>query len=85
MPRTRIWLSSTAMGSWSCPILVVPTGWKMVVAMSPASRARSSSVWYWVPGFHSSGWYLASAGWATMRRVTRRLSAATLRSSGVLR
>jgi ammonium transporter len=50
-------VSSTAIGSPSRPILVVPTGWKMVVAMSPASRARSSSVWYCVPGFHSWGWY----------------------------
>jgi hypothetical protein len=31
------------------------------------------------------GLYLASAGWATMRRVTRSESAATLRSSSVLR
>ena len=33
-----------AIGSPSAPILVVPTGWKMVVAMSPASRASSSSL-----------------------------------------
>ena len=54
-------------------------------AMSPARRASSSSLWYCTPGFHSSGAYFASAGWATMRRVTRSESAATLRSSAVLR
>ena len=82
-PRTRRRLSSTAMGSSARPIFVVPTGWKMVVAMSPARRARSSSLWYCTPGFHSSGAKRASALWLTMRRVTRRLSAATCRSSGV--
>ena len=85
MPRTRSWESTTANGSSSRPIRVVPTGWKMVVAISPASRARSASLSNWVPGFHSCGWYFASAGCPTMRRVTRSESAATLRSSGVLR
>jgi hypothetical protein len=55
----------------------------MVVAMSPASRARSSSLWYCGPGFHSCGLNFASAGCAAMRRVTRSESAATLRSSSV--
>ena len=36
----RRMLSSTASGS-STPMRVVPTGWKMVVAMSPARRASS--------------------------------------------
>ena len=84
-PRTRQRASSTAIGSPSRPMRVVPTGWKMVLAMSPASRASCSSLWYCAPGFHSSGWYGASAGWAQMRRVTRSESAATWRSSGVLR
>jgi hypothetical protein len=57
----------------------------MVVAMSPASRASSSSVWNCTPGFHSSGWYFGQRRLGNDRRVTRRLSAATLRSSGVLR
>ncbi|MCY1537956.1 hypothetical protein D9M68_734760 [compost metagenome] len=84
-PRTRRWLSTTAMASSARPIFVVPTGWKMVLAMSPARRANSSSLWNCAPGLCSCGWYFASAGWATMRRVTRRLSAATWRSSGVLK
>ena len=37
--RTRSRGSSTAPASPSLPIAVVPTGWKIVVAMSPASRA----------------------------------------------
>jgi hypothetical protein len=42
--RTRRRGSSTASGSPSPPIAVVPTGWKMVVPMSPAALASSSSV-----------------------------------------
>ena len=61
----------------------VPTGWKMVVPMSPASRARSSSLWNCTPGFTSRGWKRASAGMAAMRRVRRSESAATWRSSAV--
>ena len=54
-PMKRISLSTTALGSSKRPILQVPTGWKMVVPMSPAARARSSSVWYCGPGRNSSG------------------------------
>jgi hypothetical protein len=43
------------MGSSARPIFVVPTGWKMVVAMSPASRASSSSLWNCAPGLTSVG------------------------------
>ena len=48
--------------SSSPPILQVPTGWKMVVPMSPAAFASSSSLWNSGPGRNSSGRYLASAG-----------------------
>lgn len=77
-PWTRRRSSTTAMESE--PILQVPTGWKMVVAMLPASRARSSSVWMWAPGLNSSGSNLASASAAQMRRVRRMASAAIRRS-----
>jgi hypothetical protein len=36
-------------------ILHVPTGWKIVVAMSPERRASSSSLWYCTPGRNSRG------------------------------
>ena len=73
------------MGSLAGPIFAVPTGWKMVVPMSPASVARSASLSNWTPGLISVGLNGESAGWATIRRVTRRLSAAILRSSSVAR
>ena len=57
-PRTARRLSTTAIGSSARPIRVVPAGWKIVVAMSPASLTSSSSVWNCTPGFHSSGSYL---------------------------
>jgi hypothetical protein len=47
--------STTAIGSSAGPSSQVPTGWKMVVPMSPASRASSSSVWNCTPGFTSRG------------------------------
>src|SRR5262245_27173245 len=54
-PRTRSRASTTARASESGPILQVPTGWKMVVPMSPAARASSSSDWNFTPGRNSSG------------------------------
>ena len=41
-PRTRSSSSTTA--SRSAPILQLPTGWKIVVAMSPEDMARSSQM-----------------------------------------
>ncbi len=84
-PCTRRRASTTAIGSAAGPIFAVPTGWKIVVPMSPASVARSASLSNCGPGLSSRGLYFASAGWATIRRVTRRLSAATMRSSSVAR
>src|SRR5208282_311793 len=78
IPCTRRRSSTTASGSR--PILQVPTGWKMVVPMLPASRASSSSLSYWLPGRNSSGSKRASAGAAQMRRVSRIAVAATWRS-----
>ncbi len=83
IPWTRSRSSTTAMSS--LPILAVPTGWKMVVAMSPAARASSSSLAICGPGLNSSGEYFAMAGWATMRRVRRIASATTRRSAGAER
>jgi hypothetical protein len=37
MPCTRSRASTTALGSPAAPILHVPTGWKIVVPMSPAA------------------------------------------------
>ena len=45
-PCTRKRASTTARESVNGPILQVPTGWKMVVPISPAKRASWSSVWY---------------------------------------
>ncbi len=86
-PITRSRASTTARGSSSRPILAVPTGWKMVVPMSPAafSSAASSSSRACAPGRNSTGEYFRSAGCATIARVTRIESAATRRSSGVAR
>lgn len=36
-PRTRNSVSTTALGSVATPILQVPTGWKIVVPISPAA------------------------------------------------
>ena len=69
----------------STPMRAVPTGWKMVVEMSPAALASSSSSWNSTPGRNSSGWYFASAGIEMMLRVTRMDCAATWRSSLVER
>ena len=82
-PRTFRRGSTTAVSS--LPILQVPTGWKMVVEMSPAAFASSSSLWKSRPGRNSSGRYFASAGMETMLRVTRTDTAATCRSSAVAR
>src|SRR5262249_12873862 len=46
-PRTRSRSSTTAPAS--PPMRAVPTGWKMVVPISPAARARSSSLWRSAP------------------------------------
>ncbi len=83
MPRTRSCASTTAPASSARPMRQVPTGWKMVVPISPAARASASSVWNAAPGRYSSGRYRASAGCDTMRRVRRSESAATLRSASV--
>jgi hypothetical protein len=80
-PRTRSRSSTTAISSW--PILQVLTGWKIVVPISPAACASSSSVVRCAPGFSSSGSKRASAGAAETRRANRSPSAATLRSPGV--
>ncbi len=85
MPCTRNRASTTAPGSLAGPIFAVPTGWKIVVPMSPASCASSASVWNCTPGLTSFGRNGASAGWATIRRVSRRPAAATWRSASVLR
>ena len=54
-PRTRSLGSTTAIGSLSAPIFAVPTGWKMVVDVSPAASASSSSDVRCAPGLYSSG------------------------------
>ena len=81
IPCTRRRASTTA--SASSPILAVPTGWKMVVPMSPAAVASSSSLWNASPGLNSRGSKRARAGAAAMRRVSRIAVAATLRSASV--
>ena len=58
-PCTRKRASTTARSS--SPILAVPTGWKIVVPMSPAALAKSSSDCICVPGLNSSGVKRASA------------------------
>ena len=83
MPWTRSRASTTARSSF--PILQVPTGWKIVVPISPAARANSASVCTEGPGRNSSGAKRASAGAAQMRRVSRIDSAATRRSASVAR
>ena len=55
-PCTRSSGSTTASASSAGPILQVPTGWKIVVPMSPAAFANSSSLWSSGPGRYSSGW-----------------------------
>jgi len=42
----------------------------MVVPMSPAARASSSSDWNFGPGRNSSGWYFARAGLRAIPRVS---------------
>ena len=59
MPRTSRRSSTTAVRSPSGPILQVPTGWKMVVPISPAARTRSASLCSSAPGRYSLG---ANAG-----------------------
>ncbi len=54
-PCTRSAQSTTAAGSAAGPILAVPTGWKIVVPMSPAARASASSLWDCGPGRNSRG------------------------------
>ena len=57
-------------GSSLAPIFAVPTGWKIVVPISPAAvaAARRRSV-RCAPGRYSSGRKRASGAWATIRRV----------------
>src|SRR5690606_7981099 len=66
-PYTRNCGSTTAIAS--TPILQVPTGWKMVVPISPAARSRSAWVSTCEPGLYSFGLYCARAGWAMILRV----------------
>ena len=55
-PCTRSRSSTTASGSLASPIFAVPTGWKMVVPISPAALIRSASLSYTSgPGRNSSG------------------------------
>ena len=61
-PRTRS--SGSTTDASSAPIRAVPTGWKMVVAMSPAARARSASLSIATPGLNSSGWKRANGAWS---------------------
>src|SRR6202008_2751631 len=44
IPATRKRSSTTASGSLARPILAVPTGWKMVVPISPAAWISSASL-----------------------------------------
>ena len=53
--RTMVRETSLAPSDFIAPIFVVPTGWKIVVAMSPAATARSASDWICGPGKNSSG------------------------------
>jgi hypothetical protein len=87
MPNTRKRSSTTAIGSLGSPIFAVPTGWKIVVPMSPADFANvaSSLSRTCSPGRYSTGWNALSAGCETMCRVTRIESAATRLSSSVAR
>src|SRR6218665_3831349 len=62
MPRTRSCGSSTAIGTSSRPIFVVPVGWKMGVAMSPARRAGTSAAPYCTPALHFCRLKLAPTG-----------------------
>ncbi len=55
MPRTRSSESTTAFGSEAGPMAQVQVGWKMVVPMSPAALASSSSLCFCAPGWCSSG------------------------------
>ena len=55
-PMTRSRSSTTAIGIGGRPILAVPTGWKIVVPMSPAALAsEASSSPTAGPGRYSSG------------------------------
>ncbi len=80
-PCTASRSSTTARGS--CPILHVPTGWKIVVPRSRAAWASASSPSTPGPGFHSCGSKRARALAAMMRRVKRRPATATRRSASV--
>src|SRR5690554_2694011 len=82
-PRRRNCPSSGAASS--VPMRTVPTGWKMVVPISPAARASSASVCAARPGFISSGAYFAIGACAMMLRACRIASTATRRSPSVLR
>lgn len=84
-PRTRSRGSTTAWRSPSGPMRQVPTGWKMVVPMSPAARSSPASPLNSAPGRSSSGAWTASAGAAAMRRVSRIAATATRLSSSVAR
>ncbi len=57
MPITRSRSSTTVIGSLLSPIFAVPTGWKIVVPMSPAAltSAASSSSRTAGPGRYSCG------------------------------
>src|SRR6266581_2273021 len=62
MPRKRSRSSTTAIGSEAVPIFAVPTGWKIVVPISPAALASEASSSPTVgPGRYSLGRYFASA------------------------
>ena len=84
-PITDSRLSTTASGSSRRPIRAVPTGWKIVVPISPATRASSSSPARCAPGLYSSGRYRAIAGCSITRRAQRIDSAATRRSAPAAR
>ena len=75
-PCTRRRASTTASRPW--PMRQVPTGWKMVVPMSPAARRSSSSLCSAAPGRYSSGGSApgparrrcaGSGGWRRRRRA----------------
>src|SRR6266480_7009243 len=71
-PRKRNRSSTTAIGSSAVPIFEVPTGWKIVVPISPAALAsEASSSPTAGPGRNSCGRYFSSRFCFISRRVVR--------------
>ena len=80
-PRTLNRVSTTADASPAVPIRQVPTGWNIVVPISPAALINSSSLWYCTPGRYSTGVYWCSVREVVIRSLVSRIALAATRWS----